>query len=82
MKYHNERASNIPFPGWESLAKDRVGWRQETQNGIKAFEEKRPQDLDLKRCIRKERAHNLSSGIACPVCGSTCVSELGSRSHL
>ena len=56
-------ACNIPIPGWESLAKDRVAWRQETQNGITAFEVKRLQDLDAKRSIRKERAHNLSSAL-------------------
>ena len=52
------------------------------QNGITAFEVKRQQDLDAKRSIRKERAHNSSSGIACPVCGRTCASEFGLRSHL
>ena len=76
------RACNIPIPGWESLAKDRVAWRQETQNGITTFEVKRLQDLDAKRSIREERAHNLSSGIACPVCGRTCANEFGLRSHL
>ena len=76
------RACNIPIPGWESLAKDRVAWRQETQNGITAFEVKRLQDLDAKRSIRKERAHNSSSGIAYPVCGRTCASEFGLHSHL
>ena len=76
------RACNIPIPGLESLAKDRVAWRQETQNGITAFEVKRLQDLDAKRSIRKERAHNSSSGIACPVFGRTCASEFGLRSHL
>ena len=35
------RICNIHIPGWESLAKDRAAWRQETQNGITAFEEKR-----------------------------------------
>ena len=57
-------------------------WRQETQNGITAFEVKRLHDLDVKRSIRKERARNSSSGIACPVCGRTCASEFGLRSHL
>ena len=52
------------------------------QNGITAFEVKRLQDLDAKRSIRKERAHNSSSGIAYPVCGRTCASEFGLRSHL
>ena len=52
------------------------------QNGITAFEVKQPQDLDAKRSIRKERAHNSSSGIACPVCGCTCASEFGLRLHL
>ena len=76
------RVCNIPIPGWESLSKDRFAWRQETQNEITAFEEKRLQDLGLKRSIRKERAHNSSSSIACPVCGRTCASELWLRSHL
>ena len=76
------RACNIPIPGWESLAKDRVAWRQETQNRITTFEVKHLQDLDAKRSIRKERAHNSSSGIAClcvvaPVpASSVCVRTL------
>ena len=75
-------ACNIPIPGWESLAKDHLAWRQETQNGITAFEVKCLQDLDVKRSIRKERAHNSSSGIACLVYGRTCASEFGLRLHL
>ena len=52
------------------------------ETGNAKWDYKGLQDLDAKRSIRKERAHNLSSGIACPVCGRTCASEFGLRSHL
>ena len=52
------------------------------QNGITAFEKKRLQDLDVKISIRKERAHNSSSGmpaqyVVAPVPASSgCVRTL------
>ena len=69
---------------------DRVAWRQETQNGITAFEVKRLQDLDAKRSSRKERraqpAHLRALPAQCEVApvpaSSGCVRTLDIRLYI
>ena len=76
------RACNIPIKGWESLAANRAAWRQSTQKGVKAFEDRRLEHLDAKREARKDRGANPATAVACPECGRICASEFGLRSHL
>ena len=75
-------ACNIPLIGWETLATDRSAWRVAVYKGVLAFEEKRLQDLDQKRQARKEKRPDPTSTVTCPVCGRTCASAFGLRSHL
>ena len=64
-----------------TLAPDRSAWRLAAHNGAQAFEERRLSQLDIKRQARKERKANPAAAVACPVCGRTCASEFGLRSH-
>ena len=75
-------ACGIPVTGWETLAADRCAWRLAVFKGVRAFEEKRLQDLDQKHQACKERIPDPTSAVACPQCGRICASAFGLRSHL
>ena len=57
-----------------------VGW-QPTTEPPHVLEERRLSQLDIKRQARKEAKANPAAAVACPVCGRTCASDFGLRSH-
>ena len=76
------RSCNISVIGWEHLTADRHAWRRACTEGVKAFEERRLQQLDDKRQARKNRQAAPTAAVACPVCGRICASAFGLRTHL
>ncbi|KAI8485023.1 hypothetical protein Bbelb_372690 [Branchiostoma belcheri] len=75
-------ACSIPHREWESTAADRSSWRHAVRHGVKTFEENRLDELDRKRRDKKGRRPDPSATVVCPVCGRTCASAFGLRSHL
>ena len=77
------RSCNIPTIGWEALTADRGAWRHTVSRGTGNFETHRLASLDRKRQARKERRKGpTTAAVTCPVCGRSCASEFGLRSHM
>ena len=76
---------DIPPNNLETLASDRVEWRQTCKQGVETFETKRSCAREELRRKRHARTAHLplgpGEGIPCPTCGRRCASEFGLRSH-
>lgn len=82
----NLKKCKIPVENWELLAADRGKWRKLVYKGVNSFENGRIQHESYKRSIRKKEqiaapcGENIS--ISCEICGRTCLSLAGLKSHL
>jgi len=78
------KTCDLPVHSWETLAKDRDGWREQVRKGTICLEQKRSKLAAEKRARRKQAAEepqSPTSGHSCLRCHKVCRSRIGLYSH-
>jgi len=73
---------SIPPDQLETLASDRVAWKDVCEEGLTAFDTNYDQEAEARRARRHTITSTPASGPRCHICGRICASEFGLRSHL
>jgi len=76
------RKCSIPPDQLEILATDRDNWRDVCEEGLAAFDISYNQEAEVRRARRHTVTSVPASGPRCHICGRTCASDFGLRSHL
>ena len=78
------KTCDLPVHSWETLAKDRDGWREQVRKGTICLEQKRSKLAAETRAHRKQAAEepqSPTSGHSCLRCHKVCHSRIGLYSH-
>ena len=78
------KVTNIPLRSWNTLARDRGGWRRAIYVGVSNFEARRVSLLEHKRAVRKRPTPPPDTRIDsfnCPICRKRCRSRIGLLAH-
>ena len=75
--------------GWEELAQQKGNWRNSVNKAVTTFEERRLQELNAKRLLKKNRpkpsytyTYNSSGQLHCAPCNRTFKTKFGFASHI